>query len=210
MYKRFMAPSDIEAKSFRILQEKMGPFQGTEEELAIVTRVAHATADVDFGKSLYIHPKAIESAIGALKAGKPVITDVEMVRAGIRKEGLSRLGGEVLTFLNDPDVAEMAKATENATRSQMAMRKAVAHMDGAIVAIGNAPTALFEVIDRIKSKDVCPAVVIGMPIGFVGAAESHQELMDLDYPSITAPGPKGGSPVAAATVNALIKLALGE
>lgn len=210
MYTRFMAPADIEAKSFRILQEKMGPFHGTEDELAIVTRVAHATADVDFGKSLYIHPKAIESAIEALKSGRPIITDVEMVRAGIRKAGLSRWGCEVLTFLGDQDVTEMAKATENATRSQMAMRKAVAYMDGAIVAIGNAPTALFEVIDRIKAKEASPALVIGVPIGFVGAAESHQELIDLGYPSITAPGPKGGSPVAASIVNALIKLALSR
>jgi precorrin-8X/cobalt-precorrin-8 methylmutase len=102
----------------------------------------------------------------------------------------------------------MARNTENATRSQMAMRKALPRMEGAIVAIGNAPTALFEIIDRIKAKEASPALVIGMPIGFVGAAESHQELIELDYPSITAPGPKGGSPVAAAIVNALIKLAL--
>jgi precorrin-8X/cobalt-precorrin-8 methylmutase len=131
-----------------------------------------------------------------------------MVRAGIRKDGLESMGGRVLTFLNDPEVAEMARNTENATRSQMAMRKALPRMEGAIVAIGNAPTALFEIIDRIKAKEASPALVIGMPIGFVGAAESHQELIELDYPSITAPGPKGGSPVAAAIVNALIKLAL--
>ncbi|EFC91753.1 Precorrin-8X methylmutase CbiC/CobH [Dethiosulfovibrio peptidovorans DSM 11002] len=208
MTQRFMAPADIEAKSFRILQEKMGPFYGTKEELAIVTRVAHATADVDFGMSLYIHAGAIKSGLSALRSGAPVITDVEMVRAGIRKDGLESMGGRVLTFLNDPEVAEMARNTENATRSQMAMRKALPHMEGAIVAIGNAPTALFEIIDRIKAKEASPALVIGMPIGFVGAAESHQELIELDYPSITAPGPKGGSPVAAAIVNALIKLAL--
>ncbi|PIE54079.1 MAG: precorrin-8X methylmutase [Dethiosulfovibrio peptidovorans] len=208
MMRRFMTPSEIEAKSFRILHEKMGPFHGTEQEKAIVTRVAHATADVEFGLSLYIHPRAIESGLTALRNGSPVITDVEMVRAGIRKQGIQSLGSEVLTFLNDPDVTEMAKSTENATRSQMAMRKAVSYMDGAIIAIGNAPTALFEVIDRIRAEEAHPALVIGMPIGFVGAAESHQELIDLDYPSITAPGPKGGSPVAASIVNALVKLAL--
>lgn len=210
MTRRFMSPKDIESKSFRILHEKMGVLDVSPEKLAVITRVSHATADVEFGKKLYIHDKAIESAVSAIRAGCNVITDVEMVRAGIRKKGLEKFGGKVMTFLNDEDVIKRASETKDATRSQMAMKKAVDYMDGSIIAIGNAPTALFEVIDQIKAGNAKPAVVVGIPIGFVGAAESHQELMDLDYPSITVPGPRGGSPVAASIVNALINLALSD
>ena len=209
MHRRFMPPEEIEKRSFAILHERMGAFDCAPDEMEIITRIAHATTDVEWAKTFRFHPEAIRSAIEAIRRGCTIVTDVEMVRVGIRKAGLEPFGCRVECLLNDRDVIERAKA-EKATRAQMAMRKAVSLMDGGIVAIGNAPTALFEVVDLVKAGKTKPALVVGVPIGFVGAAESHQELMETDCPYITHEGPKGGSPVAASIVNAIVKLAAGK
>ena len=202
---RFLSPKEIEKKSFSILEELMGHYGGAPFEREVVLRVAHATTEVEWAKTLRFSPGAVETALSALRRGAPVIADVEMVRAGIRASALERWGNPVLCFLNDPDVAEDARRG-NTTRARAAMRKALPLMDGAIVAIGNAPTALFEVCDMVR-KGLCrPDLVAGVPVGFVGAAESHHELTTLDIPWITVPGPKGGSPVAAAIVNAIIAI----
>lgn len=206
MYQRFMPPEEIEKKSFAILQSKMGNFTCPPDQLEIVTRIAHATTDVEWAKTFSFHPEAISAGIKALRSGCNILTDVEMVRVGIRKKGLEDLGCTVHCLLNDEEVIRSARE-QKATRSQMAMRKGAELMNGGIVVIGNAPTALFEVIDLIKAGVTSPALVVGIPIGFVGAAESHQELIELDHPYITHEGPKGGSPVAASIMNAMIKLA---
>ncbi|MGI6253444.1 MAG: precorrin-8X methylmutase [Aminivibrio sp.] len=203
---RFLSPAAIEEKSFRILEGLMSGFSAPPLIRETVMRVAHATTEVEWAKTFRFSPGAVESGAAALRRGAPIITDVEMVRVGIRRSAAERTGSPVLCFLNDPDVAEDARRG-GATRARAAMRKALPLLDGAIVAIGNAPTALFEVCDLVI-KGLCrPDLIVGVPIGFVGAAESHEELMTLDCPWITVPGPKGGSAAAAAVVNAIIRIA---
>ena len=206
---RVLSPAEIEEKSFRILEGLMEGFDAPAPVREVVMRVAHATTEAEWAKTFRFSPGAVESGAAALLRGAPVITDVEMVRAGIRRSALERTESPVLCFLNDPDVAEDAKR-RGATRAAAAMRKALPLMDGAVVAIGNAPTALFEVCDLVK-KGLCrPGLVVGVPVGFVGAAESHEELTTLDCPWITVPGPRGGSAAAAAVVNAIIRIAERE
>lgn len=206
---RYLSPMEIEKKSFRILESLLGDLPLPPGEREIIRRVAHATADVEWAKTLLFSPGAVEEGLRALRAGKPIVTDVEMVRVAIRRSALERTSSEVLCFLDDPDVPREAER-RGTTRARTAMRKALPSLDGAIVAIGNAPTALFEVCDMVREGVCRPGLVVGLPIGFVGAAESHEELMTLSCPWITHRGPKGGSPAAAAAVNALIRLAGGE
>jgi precorrin-8X/cobalt-precorrin-8 methylmutase len=205
---RDLSPSEIEKKSFRILEELLGDFESPFGIREVIKRVAHATTDVEWAKTFRFSPGAVDSGIEAIRRGAPIVTDVEMVRAGIRRSALERSGSKVFCFLNDSDVAERAKA-EGSTRARLALRKALPLLDGAVVAIGNAPTALFELCDLVRRGACRPALVVGVPIGFVGAAESHEELTGIDCPWITVPGPKGGSPAAAAVVNAIIRLAAG-
>lgn len=197
----------IETESFRIIREEMGPHSFTPEQEAVVVRVIHATADFDFAETLRFAPGAIESALAALRAGCDVVTDVRMVEVGISAYHLERFGGQVRCAIGDPAVREAAEAA-GTTRSTAAMRLLAGHIEGGIVAIGNAPTALLEVIRLIREEDLRPALVVGMPVGFVSAVESKDELATLDVPYITALGRKGGSTVAAATVNALVRLAV--
>ncbi len=212
---RSLSPSEIEAKSFRILDGLLGDLALPGDAARVVRRVAHATADAEWARTLRFSPRAVVAGVEAIVHGAPIVVDVEMVRAGVRGSaararpslnGAQDGGNEVLCLLNDPDVAARARS-EGTTRARMAMRKALPLLDGAIVAIGNAPTALFEICDLVRAGKCRPALVVGLPIGFVGAAESHDELMSLDCEWITAPGPKGGSPAAAAAVNALLRLA---
>lgn len=201
-------PKEIEERSFAIIAEELGPHPFTPAQFSVVQRVIHATADFELGRSLVFHPRAIETGIRAIRAGKPVIADVQMVQAGINKARLARYGGEVRVHIADPDVVEEAKRL-NTTRAIAAMRKAARETDGAIFAIGNAPTALLELIRLIEEEGVRPSLVIGVPVGFVSAAESKEALRQLraDVPYITNIGRKGGSPVAVAIVNALALLA---
>ena len=224
---RDLSPMEIEEKSFRILEGLLGDFEAPPAVREVIKRIAHATTDVEWAKTFRFSPGAVEAGIEAIRRSAPIVTDVEMVRAGIRGSAsaprdfprcessdatsppetpASQNGSEVLCFLNDPDVVEAAKRSRT-TRSRLAMRKALPRLDGAIIAIGNAPTALFEVCDLIRRGACHPALVVGVPIGFVGAAEAHEELASLDCDWITVSGPKGGSPVAAAAVNAIIRLA---
>ena len=153
-----------------------------------------------------MHPEAIDRAIEALKAGAHIYTDVEMVRTGINKKKLASFGGEVHCLVADPDVAVRAKA-EGITRSMVAMRQFGKDLDGNIVAIGNAPTALFEVLRLVREEGIRPACIVGIPVGFVGAAESKAALAENGIvPYITVEGTKGGSPIAAAAINALMYL----
>jgi precorrin-8X/cobalt-precorrin-8 methylmutase len=199
----------IETESFRIIREEMGPHSFTPEQEAIAVRVIHATADFDFAKTLHFSPGAVDSALAALRAGCDVVTDVRMVEVGISARLLNPLGGQVRCAIGDPAVREAAQAA-GTTRSTAAMRLLAEHIEGGIVAVGNAPTALLEVIRQIGEEGLYPALVVGMPVGFVSAVESKDELATLDVPYITALGRKGGSTVAVATVNALLHLAAGQ
>ena len=197
----------IESESFRIIREEMGAHTFGEAMLAVVVRVVHATADFDFVKTLRFHPQAIASSLKALQQGYDVLCDVRMVQAGISGRLLEQLGGQVHCVIDEPAVCARA-ATEMTTRSVAAMRALAPVMGGNIVAIGNAPTALLELLRLITEEGVRPALVVGMPVGFVSAVESKDALTAVDVPYITAIGRKGGSTVAAATINALLRLAL--
>lgn len=196
-------PAAIENESMRIIRAGL-QHSWTEEELPVVERLIHTSGDPSLEECIRIHPQAISTGLKALRRGAKVIADVEMVRAGIAKTYLAKLGGSAECFLNDPKVAEQAKEWK-LTRSMTALRLHAAEMNGAIVAIGNAPTALIELLRMIEEKIVCPSLIVGIPVGFVGAEESKDLLWERqNIPSITVLGTRGGSPLAATVVNALI------
>ena len=197
----------IEDESMQIIDDEVGPHQYDKFQWPIVRRVIHATADFDFaGKNKIIfHKDAVMNGINALKEGCSIVVDVNGVIGGMNKQNPKDFGNKVICNISDPDIAEQAKK-ENKTRSQMSMRAAASEINGGVVAIGNAPTALLEVIQMISEGITKPALVIGIPVGFVAAAESKEELQMIDVPFITNTGRKGGSSCAASIVNALFKL----
>ncbi|NRF89603.1 precorrin-8X methylmutase [Paenibacillus frigoriresistens] len=195
-------PQEIEEKSFEMITEELGEHTLTPEQYPVVQRVIHASADFELGRSLVFHPRAIEAGIAAIRAGKLVVADVQMVQVGISKPRIEQFGGDVRVYISDKDVMEEAKRL-NTTRAIISIRKAIKEADGAIYAIGNAPTALLELIRLVKEGIAKPGLIVGVPVGFVSAAESKDELAKLDIPFITNIGRKGGSPVAVAAVNAL-------
>lgn len=199
-------PQQIEGKSFEIIDNEIGTHSYTEEQYPIVQRVIHASADFELGKSLIFHPDAIRGGIQAIKNGKKVVCDVQMVQVGISKPRLEKYGCEVKVYISDEDVIEEAKRL-NTTRAIVSMRKAVKEAEGGIFAIGNAPTALLELIRLVKEGEAKPGLIIGLPVGFVSAAESKEELAKLNIPFITNIGRKGGSTVTVAALNAISLLA---
>jgi precorrin-8X/cobalt-precorrin-8 methylmutase len=201
-----MKPGEIERLSFRIIDSEAGSHGFTVQEWNIVRRMIHTSADFDYMESVRFHPAAIAAGIKAIREGCAIVTDTNMARVGIRKGELSVFGGEVHCLIADPDVSERAKAN-GVTRALAAMDKAAERYDGGIYVIGNAPTALLRLMDLIKDKIMKPALVVGLPVGFVNAAESKAELIHLDIPFISNVGRKGGSNVAASVVNALAIMA---
>ncbi|MGG6432521.1 precorrin-8X methylmutase [Anoxybacillus sp. D401a] len=199
-------PEQIEQKSFQIIDEEIGEHTFTAEQYAVVQRVIHASADFELGKSLLFHPRAIEAGVAAIRAGKKIVADVQMVQVGINKGRIEKYGGSIHVYISDEDVMKEAKRLHT-TRAIVAMRKAVKEADGGIFAIGNAPTALLELIRLVKEGEARPALIVGLPVGFVSAAESKEELAKLDVPFITNVGRKGGSTVTVAALNALSILA---
>ncbi|SCB80470.1 precorrin-8X methylmutase [Fictibacillus enclensis] len=199
-------PQQIEGRSFEMIDEEIGEHPYTEEQYPIVRRVIHASADFELGKSMVFHPDAIQAGIQAIRGGKKVVADVQMVQVGVSKNRIEKYGGEVKVYISDPDVMEEAKKL-NTTRAIISMRKAIKEADGGIFAIGNAPTALLELIRLVKEGEAKPGLVIGLPVGFVSAAESKEELAKLDIPYITNVGRKGGSTVTVAALNAISLLA---
>jgi precorrin-8X/cobalt-precorrin-8 methylmutase len=200
-------PAQIEKKSFEIIEGLLKDKGLHLPEKGVVVRVVHATADPEFADLLFFSDGAVKAGIDALRSKCNIIADVNMLKAGISK---NRPGGrEAFCFIADPMAAASATKT-GTTRAVAAMRMAasIGHMDGAIVVVGNAPTALYEVMRLVREEGSKPALIVGVPVGFVGAAESKDELMGLaGIPFITNKGKKGGSPVAAAIINAIIKLA---
>jgi precorrin-8X/cobalt-precorrin-8 methylmutase len=198
---------NIERQSFDIIESEVGNHGYTDDQWAIVRRVIHATADFDFAKGCKIvfHRKAIESAFLAISRKSFIVSDVEMVLHGINKRLLSEMGMEGVCYINDPECIEDSKKL-NRTRSELAMHKAIDKINDGIVVIGNAPTALYQLISLINEKKVKPLLVVGIPVGFVSAVESKSDLMNLDIPFITNHGRKGGSSAASSIVNALLLL----
>ena len=199
-------PMAIENRSMELIAPHLEGLNLDERATKVYSRLIHASGDVGYAPITRVHPEAIDRAIEALKSGAHIYTDVEMVRTGINKKKLASFGGEVHCLVADADVAVRAKEL-GITRSMVAMRQFGTALDGSIVAIGNAPTALFEVLRMVREEGIRPACIVGIPVGFVGAAESKAELAENGIvPYITVEGTKGGSPIAAAAVNALMYL----
>ncbi len=200
----------IMAESFAIIDREMGPIPSDPGERAVIRRAIHASADFEFLNSFRFSPTAIASALSALREGATIITDVEMLRAGVRRDLAARIHVEVLCGLNDAGVASLAEE-RGVTRSAAGIRVAAERAgDKAIVAIGNAPTALEETLKLIEEGSWRPSCVVGIPVGFVGVLEAKRRLCEFTgVPWITSLGRKGGTPVTAAVVNALLELASG-
>ena len=199
-------PMAIENRSMELIAPHLDGLDLDERATKLYSRLIHASGDVGYAPITRVHPEAIDRAIEALKAGAHIYTDVEMVRTGINKKKLASFGGEVHCLVADPDVAVRAKEL-GITRAMVAMRQFGKALNGSIVAIGNAPTALFEVLRLVREEGIRPACIVGIPVGFVGAAESKAALAAHGIvPYITVEGTKGGSPIAAAAINALMYL----
>jgi precorrin-8X/cobalt-precorrin-8 methylmutase len=198
----------IEVESFRIIDEEMkGRHSFGPEEWQVVRRVIHTTGDPDYAGRMHLHPMAISAGVGALLRGASIFADTRMIGTGLSPWRLRWFGSEVVVPALEAESQKWAE-TLGTTRSVAAFRHFSRQLDGAVVAIGNAPTALLEVIRLIREEAVRPALVIGVPVGFVQAAESKDALQQLaDQPSISVQGRKGGSSVAVAIVHALLELA---
>ncbi|MEK4252599.1 MULTISPECIES: precorrin-8X methylmutase [Ureibacillus] len=200
-------PNKIYDYSFAIIEEEMGEHHFSELEWQVVRRIIHASADFELGRSVVFSPGAVEAGIKAIREGKHVIADVQMIVSGSGRKRFQKYGGDLHCYIGDEDVAQEAKK-EGVTRAIMSMRKAIREHVGGIYAIGNAPTALLELIRLINEGIAKPDLIIGMPVGFVSAAESKEELLKLKgIPYITNVGRKGGSTVTVAALNAISILA---
>ncbi|MCM1990536.1 precorrin-8X methylmutase [Oceanirhabdus seepicola] len=197
-------PMGIEVKSFEIIGEEMGPHSFNERELSIIKRVIHTTADFEYKDITYIREGAIDAAGNLLKQGIKIYTDTKMAMSGMNKRALEKLGCEVVCYVSDEDVTIDAKK-RGITRSMAGVEKAVEEGIQFYV-FGNAPTALFRLKELMLEGKADVKFVLGAPIGFVGAAESKEEIEKMDIPMITVRGRKGGSTVAASIVNALMYL----
>ncbi|MDR2198633.1 MAG: precorrin-8X methylmutase [Deltaproteobacteria bacterium] len=206
-------PQEIERRSFAIIDSEAGPHDWDPEAWTVVRRLVHTTADFDYVKDTVISPGAIESGVRALKNGALVLTDTKMALNGVNKSVLAPHHVEVLCLVDDPRVLSRARETSR-TRSQVAVDLAyeerVKEGRDLIFVFGNAPTALYRLLERLEKDPALkrPALVLGFPVGFVNAYESKKELSLSQTPHfITNLSRKGGSNVAAAAVNALAKLA---
>lgn len=196
-------PWEIEKKSFEIIGKNIDESKFDKKELLIVKRVIHATADFEFANILKISKGAIEDGLKVLKEGFNIVSDTKMAEAGINKKVLDKIGSKVKSYINLPEVKEISKKC-GITRSMAAMEIAAKDESNKIFAIGNAPTALFRLIELAREGKAKPSLIIGVPVGFVGAEEAKEEVKKLDIPYIITEGEKGGSTVAAAIVNALL------
>ena len=203
---RQVAPADIEKESFAIIDREIGPHGFDEDAYEVVRRVIHATGDFSFKETMRFSPGAIARGLAAIRGGGNILTDVTMTAAGIGKKLLSRWGGKVVCLVGDEEIAREAHNL-GLTRSELAIRRGLNAGVG-IIAIGNAPTALVEAIRLAGNmpQEQRP-LIVGLPVGFVNAAESKALLAESDCLHITSLGRKGGSPTAAATINALLRLA---
>ncbi len=196
-------PMDIEQRSFEIITELLGQRRLDPENELVIKRVIHTTADFEYADSLAFSEHAVQKGLDALRAGCDIVTDTQMAKAGINKTALTRLGGQVHCFISDPDVAREAK-DRGITRAAVSMERAARLEKPSIFAIGNAPTALLTLRTLLDEGRVSPALIIGVPVGFVNVVESKEQILTAGAPYIVARGRKGGSNVAAAICNALL------
>lgn len=196
-------PRDIEKRSFEIITQEMNPPIPEDEKAPIIKRVIHTSADFEYANTLCFSKDVVKKTLEQLKKGACIVTDTQMGKAGINKKSLAKFGGEVYCFMSDDDVAQIAKEN-GTTRATASMDKAALLHKPIIFAIGNAPTALVRLYELIQEGRVNPALIIGVPVGFVNVIQSKELIMSLDIPYIVARGRKGGSNVAAAICNALL------
>ena len=202
-----MKPAEIEALSFKMIDQEAGDHGFPEDQWTIVRRMIHTSADFDYLTTVRFHADAVTTGVNAIMNGHNVVTDTNMARAGIRKSAILRFGGSLECLIDDPTVAHAARDS-GCTRAMAAVDAAIPMMREGIYVIGNAPTALMRLMELIQSEKAAPSLVVGLPVGFVNAAESKALLVDMDIPYISNVGRKGGSNIAASVVNALILLAL--
>lgn len=197
-------PKAIEENSMEMIYPFIKDLDLTAEEITVYSRMIHAAGDVDYGHLIQTSRGAVAAGIEALRRGCNIYCDVTMVQTGINKRALSVLGGQVFCRIADPEIAKSAKE-KNISRSMEAMHSFGKALNGSIIAVGNAPTALFEAIRMTKEEGITPALIVGIPVGFVGAAESKETLIkESSVPYITVRGTKGGSPIVASVINALL------
>ena len=195
-------PMDIEKRSFEIIGEEMGNHDFSDRELNVVKRVIHTTADFEYKDLIRIDEQSIDKALSLLKKGCKLYTDTQMIKSGINKKALEKLGCEIVNYVSTEEAFRIAKE-KNITRSMAAIE--IAMNEGIeFFVFGNAPTALYRLIELYREGKAKPKFVIGAPIGFVGASESKEELLKTDLDNITIRGRKGGSTVSVAIVNALM------
>lgn len=201
-----MKPEQIEALSFKIIDQEARTHNFNAMQWQVVRRMIHTSGDFDYQTSVRFHPDAIAAGVGAIRQGKTIITDTNMAKAGIRTKELSRFGVSVECLINNVKVNQTAAAA-GTTRAKAAVDAALEKMEDGIYVVGNAPTALLRLIEAVRENKVGPALIIGLCVGFVNAAESKAALIELDFPYISNIGRKGGSNVAASVVNALAIMA---
>lgn len=196
-------PTDIEKRSFEIITELLGDRVLDPQNEFVIKRAIHTTADFDYADNLVFSENAAAKGIEALQSGCDIVTDTQMAKSGINKTILEKLGGTVHCFMSDADVASEAKQ-RGITRAYVSMERAAKLPKPCIFAIGNAPTALIALHDMLEKGGIAPALIIGVPVGFVNVVESKELIIGSDVPHIVARGRKGGSNVAAAICNALL------
>lgn len=196
-------PRNIERRSFEIITQELGDRKLDPEKELIIKRCIHTSADFDYADTLCFSEDVVKKALDALRQGACIVTDTQMGRSGINKRALARYGGEVYCFISDEDVAETAKKN-GTTRATASMDKAASLQKPLIFAIGNAPTALVRLYELIEEGKINPALIIGVPVGFVNVVQSKELIMKTDAPYIVAKGRKGGSNIAACICNALL------
>lgn len=201
----FVLPEEIEKRSFAIISEelKQRKLVLPKEEEMITKRVIHTSADFEYADTLVFSKDAVAIAKELLFHGADIVTDTNMVLAGINKKVLARLGGEAHCFMADEDVAQMAKE-RRVTRATVSMEKARSIQKPVIFAIGNAPTALIQLYEMIQKNDWKPAFIIGVPVGFVNVEAAKELILKTEIPYIVNRGRKGGSNIAAAICNAIL------
>ncbi|MFC1919037.1 precorrin-8X methylmutase [Chloroflexota bacterium] len=198
--------NDIEARSMVKIEELLPGLEYSGQERQVIKRIVHATGDIGIARLVRFHPDAVACGVAAIRAGRPIFTDVRMVVAGLNRHLTRQFGCSVHCALDESKVMKQA-VDGNDTRSATAFRSLNTRLNNAMVAIGNAPTALLALVNLID-KGVAPSLVVGMPVGFIQAKESKTELTKRSVPYIVITGRRGGSPAAAATMNALLLLAL--
>lgn len=207
-----IAGQRIEHDSFAIVDREAGKHHYSASEWQVVRRMIHASADFEFNGLTQFHPDAVSAGLAAILAGAPIVADVEMITVGLSRPRLGHFGVTTHHYIADADVIAAAKAAET-TRALQVIQKAkrLGQIDGAIFAIGNAPTALLELIRVIREEGARPALIVGMPVGFVSAQESKQLLSEIDHvPWIITQGRKGGSTLVVSALHALLALAEAE